>query len=141
MAEEVSIWDGTQVKLGRVVKALSRYLWPWQSIKTLQETGEKQVYKPVSAQASQGVIVLFECNHLLHPGIFHGVHVDICPTVNIHELQDNLPHQVLHHRLQWYLCSGVFSLSFFTNLSECRVVLHILTPLSQLNLQVLFTPS
>ena len=80
---------------------------------------------------------------LLQHGVFHGLQVDVCSTINLHGVQgDSLPHHGLPHGLQGNLCSGAWSTSspsFFTDLGVCRVVSltyslsHILSPLSSCN--------
>jgi len=78
--------------------------------------------------AAHGVTASFR-----HPpdpawGLFHGLQVEICSTVDLPGLQGHsLPHHGLLHGLQGNLCSGISSTSSpsFTNLSVCGV----LTPL------------
>jgi len=64
--------------------------------------------------------------YLLWHEVLHGLQVDICSTVDLHELQeDSLPHHGLLHGLQGNLCSGTWSTSspsFFTALGVCRIV-------------------
>jgi len=46
---------------------------------------------PMGSQPSSGI-------HLLWCGVFHGLQVDICSTVDLHGLQgESLPHHGLHH--------------------------------------------
>ena len=74
---------------------------------------------PTGSQPPSGI-------HLFRHGVLHGLQVDICSTVDLHELQgDSLPHHGLPHGLQGNLCSGTWSISsssFFTDLGVCRVV-------------------
>jgi len=72
-----------------------------------------------------------------------GLQVDICSTVCLHGLQGHsLPYHGLLRGLQRNLCSGAWStssLSFFTDLGVCSVVLLTLSHSSFL-LQVFFFP-
>ena len=57
--------------------------------------------EPAPARASHRVTASFGCIHLLQCGVLQGLHVDICSTIDIHELQgDSLPHHGLLHELQ-----------------------------------------
>ena len=82
--------------------------------------------KPAPARALRRVTASFGHIHLLRRGVLHGLQVDICSTVDFHELQgDSLPHHGLHHGLPGNLCSGTWSTSspsLFTDLGVCRVV-------------------
>ena len=51
--------------------------------------------------------------HLLQYGVLNRLQVDVCSTMDLHELQgDSLPHHGLQHKLQGkYLCSGTWSTS------------------------------
>jgi len=64
--------------------------------------------------------------HLLRHGVFHGLQVEICFTMDLLGLQGHsLHHHGLHHWLKRKnLCSGFWSTSssFFTDLGERRVV-------------------
>jgi len=86
---------------------------------------------PTGSLASLGI-------HLLQCGVLHGLQADICSTVDLYGLQGHsLPHHGLLHRLQGYLCSGIWStssLSFFTDLGVCRAT--SLTFFSTLSLAV-----
>jgi len=80
--------------------------------------------------------------HLLWRGVFHGLQVEICSTVDLHGLQGHsLTHHGLHHGLQGKLCSGAWTTSspaLFPDLGVCRVVSLTLSH-SSLPLQV-FVP-
>jgi len=93
--------------------------------------------EPASARAPHGVTASFRHTPALAWGLFHGLQVDICSTVDLHGLQGhNLPHHGLHQGLQGKnLSSSILSTSsssFCTDLSACRVVSFTLShsPLS-----------
>lgn len=63
--------------------------------------------------------------HLLWLGVFYGLQVHICSTLNLHGLQRcSLSHHGLHCRLQGNFWFGVWSTSpsFFTDVGTCRGV-------------------
>ena len=78
------------------------------------------------AWAAQGVTASFRHIHLLWCGVLHGLQVAIFLPVDLRGLQgDSLPQHGLHHGLQGNLCSGTWSTSsssFLTNLVVSRVV-------------------
>ena len=92
---------------------------------------------PTESQLWHGISK--DCSFLQDISTWHdvgssiGCSVDICSTVDLHVLQGHsLHHHCLLHGLQGNLCSGTWSTSSlsFTDLGVCRVVSHILTPLS-----------
>ena len=84
--------------------------------------------------ALHGLQLPSEHIHQLQCGVFHGLQVDMCSTVDLHGLQgDHLHHHgclsgAAGESLLWHLEHVVPS--FFTDLGVCRVVSPILTPLS-----------
>lgn len=51
---------------------------------------------------------------LIHCGVFHGVQVDLCSSMDLQSLEDHiLHHHGLHHELQGNLCSGTWTTSSY----------------------------
>jgi len=76
--------------------------------------------------------------HLLWPGVLHELQVDICSTVDLHELQrDSLLHHGVHHGLEGNICFNVWSTSSpSSSLTSAELFLScVLAPLSSCSCQ------
>jgi len=83
--------------------------------------------------------------YLFRHGVFHGLQVGICSTMDLHGLQGNsLPHHGLLHGLQGNLCSSVWSTSSpssFIDLVSAELFLsHRLTPFTHSGFGCFFFP-
>jgi len=87
--------------------------------KLLQVWDPHGVTSPARSLVQHGLSMVSQPSsgfHLLWCGVLHGLQVDVCSTMDLHELQENnLPHHGLLHGLQGNLCSSTWTTSFLAS--------------------------